>query len=149
MRSNWNFIKGLFLLGLVVFLYAFSSFKNNSRPVTSVNVQFTGEDNVFITSETVNKLLIQSQEKPYFLPKEGIFLKDRGEYSWETETRKPAAPARMRVLCQPRSAKAPMVPHTGAQRKTLSCSINCASSSGWLEGRLSIPITVSHTWASV
>ena len=76
MRSNWNFIKGLFLLGLVVFLYAFSSFKNNSRPVTSVNVQFTGEDNVFITSETVNKLLIQSQEKPYFLPKEGIDLKE-------------------------------------------------------------------------
>ena len=76
MRSNWNFIKGLFLLGLVVFLYAFSSFKNNSRPVTSVNVQFTGKDNVFITSETVNKLLIQSQEKPYFLAKEGIDLKE-------------------------------------------------------------------------
>ena len=83
MRSNWNFIKGLFLLGLVVFLYAFSSFKNNSRPVTSVNVQFTGEDNVFITSETVNKLLIQSQEKPYFLPKEGIDLKEM-EFSLES-----------------------------------------------------------------
>ena len=83
MRSNWNFIKGLFLLGLVVFLYAFSSFKNNSRPVKSVNVQFTGEDNVFITSETVNKLLIQSQEKPYFLPKEGIDLKEM-EFSLES-----------------------------------------------------------------
>ena len=49
MRTSWNFIKGLFLLGLLVFLYAFSSFKNNSRLVSSVNVQFTGEDNVFIT----------------------------------------------------------------------------------------------------
>ena len=77
------------------------------------------------------------------------FLKDWGEYSWETETRKPAAPARMRALSQSRSAKAPMVPHTFAERKTLSCSINCASSSGWFEGRLIIPITVSHTWASV
>jgi len=35
-------IKGMFLLGLVLFLYAFSSFKNNSRPVKNVNVQFTG-----------------------------------------------------------------------------------------------------------
>ena len=76
MRTSWNFIKGLFLLGLVVFLYAFSSFKNNSRPVSSVNVQFTGEDNVFITSEMVNKLLIQSQKKLYFLPKDAIDLKE-------------------------------------------------------------------------
>ena len=76
MRTSWNFIKGLFLLGLVVFLYAFSSFKNNSRPVSTINVQFTGEDNVFITSEMVNKLLIQSQKKLYFLPKDAIDLKE-------------------------------------------------------------------------
>ena len=76
MRINWKFIKGLFLVGLVLFLYAFSSFKNNSRPVSSINVQFTGEDNVFITSEMVNKLLIQSQKKLYFLPKDAIDLKE-------------------------------------------------------------------------
>lgn len=76
MRINWNVIKGVFLLGLVMFLYAFSSFKNNSRPVSSVNVYFTGEDNVFITSKMVNKLLIQSQEKLYFLPKDDIALKE-------------------------------------------------------------------------
>ena len=76
MRINWSLVKGLFLLGLVLFLYAFSSFKNNNRPVSSLNVEFTGEDNVFITSEMVNKLLIQSQEKLYFLPKEGIDLKE-------------------------------------------------------------------------
>ena len=75
MRINWKFIKGLFLVGLVLFLYAFSSFKNNSRPISSVNVQFTGEDNVFITSEMVNKLLIQSQEKLYFVPKDAIDLR--------------------------------------------------------------------------
>ena len=83
MRINWGFVKGLFLLGLVVFLYAFSSFKNNNRPVSGVKVEFTGEDNVFITSEMVNKLLIQSQEKLYFLPKEGIDLKEM-EFSLES-----------------------------------------------------------------
>ena len=77
------------------------------------------------------------------------FSKDRGECSWATETRKLAAPARIRAFCQPRSTKAPMVPYTGAERNTLSCLINCASSSGWFEGRLVIPITAWHTWASV
>ena len=41
-----------------------------------VDVQFTGEDNVFITSEMVNKLLIQSQEQLYFLPKDALDLKE-------------------------------------------------------------------------
>jgi cell division protein FtsQ len=59
-----------------LFLYAFSSFKNNSRPVNNVNVQFTGLNNVFITTEMVNKLLIQSQEKPYFLHKDDIDLRE-------------------------------------------------------------------------
>ena len=65
MRINWNLIKGVLLLGLVVFLYAFSSFKNNSRSVTNLVVQFTGKENVYITTEMVNKLLIQNQEQLY------------------------------------------------------------------------------------
>ena len=81
MRINWSLVKGLFLLGLVLFLYAFSSFKNNNRPVSSLNVEFTGEDNVFMTSETVNKLLIQSQEKLYFVPKEAIDLRRDGVFT--------------------------------------------------------------------
>lgn len=76
MRINLNFIKGLFLLGLVLFLYAFSSFKNNSRLVKNVNIQFMGSNNVFITTEMVNKLLIQSQEKPYFFHKDDIDLRE-------------------------------------------------------------------------
>ena len=76
MRINWNLIKGMFLLGLVLFLYAFSSFKNNSRLVKNVNIQFMGSNNVFITTEMVNKLLIQSQEKPYFLHKDDIDLRE-------------------------------------------------------------------------
>lgn len=42
MRINWNIFKGVLLLGLVVFLYAFSSHKNNRRPVSKIAVQFTG-----------------------------------------------------------------------------------------------------------
>ena len=76
MRINWNLIKGVFLLGLVVFLYAFSSHKNNSRSVTKVAVQFIGNENVYITTEMVNKLLIQNQEQLYNLPKDNLDLKE-------------------------------------------------------------------------
>ena len=76
MRINWNLIKGVLLLGLVVFLYAFSSFKNNSRPVTKIDVKFTGKENVYITTEMVNKLLIQNQEQLYILPKDNLDLKE-------------------------------------------------------------------------
>ena len=76
MRINWNLIKGVLLLGLVVFLYAFSSFKNNNRSVTKVAVQFTGNENVYITTEMVNKLLIQNQEQLYNLPKDNLDLKE-------------------------------------------------------------------------
>ena len=76
MRINWNYIKGILLLGLVVFLYAFSSHKNNSRSVTKIAVQFTGNENVYITTEMVNKLLIQNQEQLFNLPKDNLDLKE-------------------------------------------------------------------------
>ncbi|WP_316930038.1 cell division protein FtsQ/DivIB [Siansivirga zeaxanthinifaciens] len=49
-----------FLLALVVFLYAFASKKNSARKVSKPNVNFLGDNNLFITSENVSKLLIQS-----------------------------------------------------------------------------------------
>jgi len=76
MRINWNLIKGVLLLGLVVFLYAFSSHKNNGRSVANLVVQFTGKENVYITTEMVNKLLIQNQEQLYNLPKDNLDLKE-------------------------------------------------------------------------
>ena len=76
MRINWNLIKGVLLLGLVVFLYAFSSHKNNNRLVTKIDVKFTGKENVYITTETVNKLLIQNFETVASIPKEALVLKE-------------------------------------------------------------------------
>ena len=76
MRINWNLIKGVLLLGLVVFLYSFSSHKNNNRLVTKIDVKFTGKENVYITTEMVNKLLIQNQEHLYNLPKDNLDLKE-------------------------------------------------------------------------
>lgn len=62
MRVNWNIIKMTFLLILVAFLYAFSSIKNKTRMVSEPQVQFLGDNNLYVTEATVSKLLIQKQE---------------------------------------------------------------------------------------
>ena len=60
MKINWNYIKGLFLLGLVVFLYGFAHHKHSGKKVTDINVEFKQGDNLFMNYEMVNKLLIQN-----------------------------------------------------------------------------------------
>ena len=62
------------MLGLVVFLFAFSSIRNSERKVTVPEIKFIGEDNLFITNETVSKLLIQNQQSVTNKPKEIIDL---------------------------------------------------------------------------
>ncbi len=74
MRVNWNYIKMVALLGLVVFLFAFSSSRNAVRKVSVPNIHFEGDDNLFITHETVSKLLIQNQQGIKNMPKETLDL---------------------------------------------------------------------------
>ena len=74
MRVNYNYIKVVLLLVLVGFLYAFSSMRNSERKVATPQIQFVGDDNLFVTHETVSKLLIQNQESVTNKPKEIIDL---------------------------------------------------------------------------
>jgi len=62
------------VLCLVVFLYAFASSRNSVRKVSEPNIQFIGEDNLFITEEAVSKLLIQSYGDIKNMPKETLAL---------------------------------------------------------------------------
>ncbi|MCX7546855.1 cell division protein FtsQ/DivIB [Xanthomarina sp. F1114] len=62
MQINWNYIKMIGLLCLVVFLYAFSSGKNKFRKVPEPIINFQGDNNLFLTRENVSKLLIQNTE---------------------------------------------------------------------------------------
>ncbi len=62
------------LLVLVVFLYAFASGRNSVRIVSTPVVKFVGEDNLFITNETVSKLLIQNYPGVKNVPKETLDL---------------------------------------------------------------------------
>lgn len=74
LRVNWNYIKMIVLLGLVVFLFAFSSRRNAKRTISEPHVAFIGENNLFITNETVSKLLIQNYGGVKNVPKETLDL---------------------------------------------------------------------------
>ena len=74
MRVNWNYIKALVLLVLVGFLFAFSSIRNAGRNVSDIKVNFIGEDNLYITHEMVNKLLIVNEQDVTKVAKEILDL---------------------------------------------------------------------------
>ncbi|WP_371873478.1 cell division protein FtsQ/DivIB [Seonamhaeicola sp. ML3] len=64
------------LLGLIVFLYAFASHKNAHREISQPNVEFVGENNLYITNENVSKLLIQNYRGAKNVPKETLALNE-------------------------------------------------------------------------
>jgi cell division protein FtsQ len=66
----------LVLLVLTGFLFAFASHKNGSRLTTEPKVNFIGENNLFITNETVSKLLIQNHGGVKNVPKETLDLNE-------------------------------------------------------------------------
>jgi len=76
LQVNWSYIKMIVLLSLVVFLFAFSSNRNGQRVITKPNVKFIGDDNLFITNETVSKLLIQNYRGVKNVPKETLVLNE-------------------------------------------------------------------------
>jgi len=76
LRVNYNYIKVALLLVLVGFLYAFSSVRNAERKVVTPVIKFVGDDNLFVTHETVSKLLIQNQESVTNKPKDIIDLNE-------------------------------------------------------------------------
>lgn len=63
MKINWNFIKAILLIGVVLFLFGFSNYKNQEKKIISVDIKFEkGNNNLFMSYEMVNKLLIQNGE---------------------------------------------------------------------------------------
>jgi cell division protein FtsQ len=67
-------IKFILLIALVVFLYGFASHRNAIKKKNSINVVFENGENLFISYETVNKLLIQNLETYKNQSKENINL---------------------------------------------------------------------------
>ena len=74
MKRYIGYIKGLFLIVLIVFLFGFSSKRNKVKKIEDIKIMFENGDNLFITYEMVNKLLIQNYKELQSQPKENIFL---------------------------------------------------------------------------
>lgn len=111
MTIKYNYIKGLGLLLLVGFLFAFSNQRNEVRKVEKTTIKFLGENKLFITDATVSKLLIQNQRAISEQPKEiidlnaletalnlnpmikkaEVFMSVNGELSAEIEQKRPIA----------------------------------------------------------
>ncbi|MEC3907087.1 hypothetical protein VOI54_08645 [Tamlana sp. 2201CG12-4] len=64
------------LFGLTVFFYAFATHRNDDRLISKPNIEFIGENNLFITNETVSKLLIQNYKGVKNVPKETLDLNE-------------------------------------------------------------------------
>ena len=59
MRINYNYIKFSALLLIVAGLYAFSNHRSEQKTVSGIGIEFIGDQNLYVTQGTVNKLLIQ------------------------------------------------------------------------------------------
>ena len=70
-----NYIKALIFILFISGLYGFANHRNAKRKVVKVEVNFDGDDNLFITRNEVNKLLIQSLGNVKNKSKESLFLK--------------------------------------------------------------------------
>lgn len=71
---NKKNIQLVLMVGLVLFLFAFTSKRNESRKIVKTDVQFVGENSLLVTTEIVNKLLIDKSEQGKSIDKDKLDL---------------------------------------------------------------------------
>ena len=74
MRVNWNYIKitGLFLA--ICGLYGFADYRSKQKKVDDISIKFLGDNNLYLTEDAVNKLLIQNYGSVKNRAKEQVVL---------------------------------------------------------------------------
>ncbi len=75
MKNYIKYIKTLVFIGLLALVFGFTSVRNNHKKITTIEVKFVNGDNLFITHEMVNKLLIQNYGALKSQSKETIILR--------------------------------------------------------------------------
>ena len=74
MERRLKFIQPLILILLVGGLYGFAEHRHKNRKLTNIKVSFTETENLYVTEEVVNKLLIQSNDSVSSIDKETLDL---------------------------------------------------------------------------
>ena len=77
-KFNWNSIwinlRLVLLFSFVIFLFSFTSKRNSERKLTKSEVIFLGNENLFVTHKTVNKLLIENNQSAQTIRKDKLNL---------------------------------------------------------------------------
>ena len=74
MRVNWNYIKVAVLVLAVAGLYSFADYRGKNRKVGDMVIKFLGSNDLYLTEEAVNKLLIQNYGSVKNREKEQVVL---------------------------------------------------------------------------
>lgn len=74
-RFNWNNIRLVLIVALMIFLYSFSGIKNKEREIEKINIAFNADDYPFLNETMVNNLLIQNLQGSSKVKKEKVDLK--------------------------------------------------------------------------
>ena len=74
MKHSIGYIKAFVLLAVVAGLYGFAEKRHSSRTLSEVKVEFTDNENLYVTEEVVNKLLIQNNATVTSIDKETLDL---------------------------------------------------------------------------
>ena len=73
-KNLWINARLLLMIGLVVFLYSFTSKRNDARKTQKTLVEFVNETELFVSYETVNKLLIEKGQHLKTIGKDKVVL---------------------------------------------------------------------------
>ncbi len=71
---SWHTIRLVLMILGILLIYSFSMKRNSQRKFSKTEIVFLGDDNLFVTSETVNKMLIEKNQQPQNLQKEKLDL---------------------------------------------------------------------------
>ena len=75
-KGIWINIQLIAILALVVFLYSFTSKRNEHRKISKPTIEFLDSESPFVTHEMVNKLLIESFGGTSTIQKDKVDLKN-------------------------------------------------------------------------
>lgn len=73
-RNLWINVRMLLMFALVVFLYSFTSNRNDLRKTQKTVVEFVNKEALFVSYEAVNKLLIENGEELKTIGKDKVVL---------------------------------------------------------------------------